>query len=241
MTYKHPNKKVYVKDLGLIGYKKAWAYQKKVMTETVDKKLIIINKMKANNHDFEAPANHLLFCQHPHVYTIGKTGHEKHLLLNQNDLINKQVDYFKTDRGGDITYHGPGQIVGYPILDLYNFFTDIHRYLRCIEEVIILTLQDYGVKANTIKGLTGVWIKDKIPRKICAIGVKASRWITMHGFAFNVNTNLDYFNYIIPCGIQDKGVTSLAKELSKKIDIEEVKFKIINNMSKVFGFSYPKY
>ncbi len=183
--------------------------------------------------------NYLLFCEHQHVYTLGKSGDKENLLLNEEGLKQKEASYYKINRGGDITYHGPGQLVGYPVLDLDNFFTDIHKYLRNLEEAIILTLKDYGITAGRIEGMTGVWLDhiSKInPRKICAIGVKTSRWVTMHGFAFNVNVNLDYFNNIIPCGITGKAVTSLDKELNRKMDMEEVAEKVKYHLANIFGF-----
>lgn len=226
--------KVYFRDLGLIDYKECWDYQEKLLQE-------IVSVKSQNRHlpsvSMLQTANWLLFCEHPHVYTLGKNGNEKNLLLNENLLMKKKVSFYKTNRGGDITYHGPGQIVGYPILDLDNFFTDIHKYLRCLEEIIILTLKDYGIKAGRIKGLTGVWIDSENQlkaRKICAMGVRTSRWVTMHGFAFNVNSDLSYFNHIIPCGISDKAVTSLCKELGKEISINEVKEKVKKYFSEIF-------
>ncbi|MDX5437759.1 MAG: lipoyl(octanoyl) transferase LipB [Pontibacter sp.] len=229
------NTDIQFEHLGLIDYKEAWDYQDKLFTATLD--------LKVQNRKAEAGAevltpNYLLFCQHPHVYTLGKSGHEDHLLLNQEGLQAKGATYYKINRGGDITYHGPGQIVGYPILDLENYFTDIHKYLRFLEEAIILTLADYGVAAGRIEGLTGVWIdhvEQHNPRKICAMGVKCSRWVTMHGFAFNINTNLDYFNNIVPCGISDKAVTSLAKELGGEVPLAEVEEKLLRHLSSLFG------
>lgn len=226
--------KIYFRDLGLIDYKECWDFQEKLLQEIV--------AVKSHNRNFPAmyqrPTSHwLLFCEHPHVYTLGKSGNEKNLLLNENSLRKEGVSFYKTNRGGDITYHGPGQIVGYPILDLDNFFTDIHKYLRCLEEIIILTLKDYGIKAGRVKGLTGVWIDSENQlkaRKICAMGVRTSRWVTMHGFAFNVSCDLNYFNYIIPCGISDKTVTSLHKELGREININEVKEKVKKYFSEVF-------
>ena len=217
------NKKVQFLDLGEIDYKEAWDYQTALFDRIVNMK---INNRKLPEEQQETTPNHLIFCEHPHVYTLGKSGSEQHLLINAKGLEEKQATYYKINRGGDITYHGPGQIVGYPILDLDNFFTDIHKYLRLLEEAIIQTLAEYGVAAGRIEGLTGVWLdheKQVNPRKICAMGVKSSRWVTMHGFAFNVNTNLDYFNYIVPCGIEDKAVTSLQQELGKEQDIAEVR------------------
>ena len=230
------NKKVIFKDLGLIDYKKAWDYQEKIFNETISVKL---QNRDLPENEQKITDNYLLFCQHPHVYTLGKSGKEEHLLLNEKQLKEKDATYYKINRGGDITYHGPGQLVGYPIIDLDNFFTDIHKYLRLLEESIILTLQDYGIESGRIDGLTGVWIdhiKKQNPRKICAIGVKTSRWVTMHGFAFNINAHLDYFNNIIPCGISDKAVTSLDKELGEKMDFLEVSSKVKHHLKSVFHF-----
>ena len=179
----------------------------------------------------------MIFCEHPHVYTLGKSGSENNLLINETFLQKIGATYVPINRGGDITYHGPGQLVGYPILDLEQFFTDIHKYLRFLEEAIILTIAEYGLKGERYEGFTGVWLDATDPkkaRKICAMGVRCSRWVTMHGFAFNVNTNLDYFNYIVPCGIDDKQVTSLQKELGREIDIEEVKTKLKKHIAQLF-------
>ena len=234
------NKKVTFRDLGKINYKEAWDYQEKLFKEVVDIKLA--NRDLPDDQQVETP-NYLLFCEHPHVYTLGKSGSEDNLLLNDKGLRDKEASYYKINRGGDITYHGPGQLVGYPIIDLDNFFTDIHKYLRLLEEAIIQTLDDYGVKAGRIKGLTGVWldhIEKKNPRKICAIGVKTSRWVTMHGFAFNINAHLDYFKNIIPCGIADKAVTSLDKELGKTMDFHEVSAKVKNHLVNIFEFETLK-
>ena len=187
--------------------------------------------------DQSKTSNYLLLCQHPHVYTLGKSGDSNNLLINETELRRKGASFYHINRGGDITYHGPGQIVGYPIIDLDNFTTDIHKYLRFLEEALILTLKDYGLKGGRIPGLTGVWLDSEHKgkaRKICAIGVKTSRWVTMHGFAFNVNTDLDYFNNIIPCGINDKAVTSLSRELKKEVEIKEVEDKIKKNIADVF-------
>lgn len=228
------NKKVKFIDLGLIDYQQAWDYQTEIFDDIV--KLKIENR-KVDLTDQKATNNYLLFCEHPHVYTLGKSGSEDNLLLNEQGLKDKHASFYKINRGGDITYHGPGQIVGYPILDLDNFFTDIHKYLRLLEEAVILTLAHYGIEAGRIEGLTGVWLdheKQENPRKICALGVKSSRWVTMHGFAFNVNANLDYFNNIIPCGIDDKAVTSLNKELGRDLDIEEVEQILKKNIADLF-------
>jgi lipoyl(octanoyl) transferase len=192
-------------------------------------------KLKKNN----TPQNHLLFVEHPHVYTLGKSGEEDNLLATPESLLEQQATFYKINRGGDITYHGPGQIVGYPIFDLDQFFTDIHKYLRYLEEAIILTLAEYEIKGDRYEGYTGVWLDPDDPiraRKIAALGVKCSRWVTMHGFAFNVNTNLLYFNNIVPCGIDDKQVTSMQKELGRKVDIEEVKSKLLTNLANLFDF-----
>ena len=225
---------VHFQDLGLIDYQKAWDFQEQLFKTTVDAKIENRRADKVVNKTI----NHLLFCEHPHVYTLGKSGDENHLLLSEAVLKQKEATYYKINRGGDITYHGPGQIVGYPILDLDYFFTDIHKYLRFLEEMVILTLAEYGIEAGRYEGYTGVWLDADIPnkaRKICAMGVRCSRWVTMHGFAFNINTNLDYFNNIVPCGISDKQVTSLQKELNKEIDVNEVKQKLITHFSQLFN------
>lgn len=225
--------KVQFQDLGLIDYKEAWDYQEEVFKYNIDAK---IENRKADKIITET-INHLLFCEHPHVYTLGKSGDESHLLLSEALLKQKGATYYKINRGGDITYHGPGQIVGYPILDLDYFFTDIHKYLRFLEEMIILTLAEYGIEAGRYDGYTGVWLDADNPlkaRKICAMGVRCSRWVTMHGFAFNINADLDYFNNIVPCGITDKQVTSMQKELSREIDVNEVKEKLKKHFLKLF-------
>ncbi len=230
------NKIVQFVDLGLVPYKETWDLQESLMAHTAGIKM-------ANRHlsDEEATTtpNFLLFCEHPHVYTLGKSGDESHLLMQESFLHTIGASFFKINRGGDITYHGPGQLVGYPIFDLENFFTDIHLYLRMLEEAIIRTCTHYGLQAGRIDGLTGVWIdfESDNPRKICAFGVKASRWISMHGFAFNVNTDLSYFSHIVPCGISSKGVTSLSQELGREVDIEEVKAIVLANLSELFEFS----
>ncbi|WP_370088437.1 lipoyl(octanoyl) transferase LipB [Ekhidna sp.] len=228
------NKKTQFIHLGLKDYQEAWDYQEQLFKETVDQK---ISNRKLPEKEQIQTKNYLIFCEHPHVYTLGKSGDENHLLANEAFLKEKKATFYKINRGGDITYHGPGQIVGYPILDLDHFFTDIHKYLRFLEEAVILTLKEYGIEGGRVDGLTGVWLDGGEPgkaRKICALGVKSSRWVTMHGFAFNVNTNLEYFNYIVPCGIQDKAVTSLQKELGKEIDIKEVEEKLKHHLSYVF-------
>ena len=203
------------------------------MKEAVDLKIAF-----RNGQTTEIPQNYLLFCQHPHVYTSGKSGKQEHLLLNEEQLKVHEATYYKINRGGDITYHGPGQLVVYPIFDLEQFFTDIHKYMRLLEEAVILTLTDFGIKSGRVEGLTGVWIEGDTnrARKICAMGVKCSRWVTMHGIGFNVNTDLNYFSHIIPCGIEDKAVTSMQQELGLKIDLEEVSTKLLNHLSDLFEF-----
>jgi lipoyl(octanoyl) transferase len=229
-----PNKKIIFQDLGLMDYKACWDYQEKLFQEIIQQKIDNRNLLA---QDRIATKNYLLFVEHPHVYTLGKSGDEKNLLLKEEELLTKSANYYKINRGGDITYHGPGQLVAYPILDLDNFFTDIHLYLRLLEETIILTLSDYGIVGSRRKGETGVWLEaDNLfkERKICAMGVRCSRWVTMHGWGFNVNSNLDYFGHIIPCGIGDKGVTSLGKELGKEIDMTEIKEKLKQNFMQLF-------
>ncbi len=223
------NKQVKFTDLGLIDYKEAWDYQEELFKQVVDIKL-------ANrDHTTEEPTpNYLLFCQHPHVFTLGKSGSMDHLLVNNEELSEKEASFYKINRGGDITYHGPGQLVAYPILDLDNFFTDIHRYVRFLEEAVIRTCADYGITAGRIAGLTGVWLTDGMPRKICAIGVKSSRWVTMHGLAMNVNTDLSYFGNIVPCGIEDKAVTSLQQELGREIPLPEAGEKLKKHLGDLF-------
>ncbi|MDF2156950.1 lipoyl(octanoyl) transferase LipB [Algoriphagus sp. CAU 1675] len=228
------NKKVEFRDLGLMDYQQAWDYQENLFGETVALK--IKNRNLPKDEQLPTP-NYLLFVEHPHVYTLGKSGKEENLLLDEEGLKSKEATFYKINRGGDITYHGPGQLVGYPLLDLDNFFTDIHKYLRLLEEAIILTLAEYGIEAGRIDGLTGVWL-DAVnqinPRKICAMGVKSSRWVTMHGFAFNINADLNYFGNIIPCGIDDKAVTSLHLELGHPVDMEEVKEKVKRHLVELF-------
>ncbi len=226
--------KVNFKDLGLVDYKEAWDYQEKLFNEVVDGKLANRN---LSIEEQRSPKHYMLFCEHPHVYTLGKSGILQHMLMDEKGLTEKNATFYKINRGGDITYHGPGQIVGYPILDLDHFFTDIHKYLRYLEEAIILTLAAYDVSGGRVAGQTGVWIDGGHPakaRKIAAMGVRCSRWVTMHGFAFNVNTDLDYFNNIIPCGISDKAVTSLEKEINKKVDIREVKELLKKHICSLF-------
>lgn len=228
------NKQAEFQNLGLIDYQEAWDYQEKLFAETLSIKTQ--NRALPANEQLATP-NHVIFCQHPHVYTLGKSGKPDHLLLNEDDLSQKQAKFYRINRGGDITYHGPGQLVGYPILDLDNFFTDIHKYMRTLEEAIILTLADYHISAGRISGLTGVWldfVEQKNPRKICAMGVKASRWVTMHGFALNINTDMAYFGNIVPCGIEDKAVTSISKELGREVDFEEVSAILKNHLGTLF-------
>ena len=211
---------VQVRQLGLAAYDAVTQLQQDLFQRTIDQK--IHNRRNPDNQ--KATENHLLFVEHPHVYTLGKSGDENNLLIDADTLSQKGVTFYPTNRGGDITYHGPGQLVGYPILDLDCFFTDIHKYLRFLEECVMATLADFGIVATRSKGETGVWldVEGENPRKICAMGIRTSRWVTMHGFALNVNTDLSYFDYIVPCGIQDKGVTSMEKELGKSLDLKEV-------------------
>ncbi len=226
------NKSIQLQDLGLKDYKETWDLQEEIFKKTVAVK--VINRRE--NAGLSTP-NHFLFVSHTHVYTLGKSGDLSNLLLNEEQLKIKGANFYKINRGGDITYHGPGQIVGYPILDLENFFTDIHKYLRLLEETIILTLADYGVEASRSQGETGVWLDVGTPfaRKICALGVRASRWVTMHGFALNVNTDLGYFDHIIPCGIRGKSVTSLRVELKQDhVDENEVKEKLLKHFLNLF-------
>lgn len=226
------NKKVHIQQLGKIDYEEGLELQKKLFKETVDLKL------KNRDAEVEEPTiNRILVCEHTHVYTLGRSGSKDNLLIDDKGLEAKNAKYYEIGRGGDITYHGPGQIVVYPILDLDNFFTDIHKYLRFLEEAVILTLADYNITAGRIDGLTGVWLdheKKLFPRKICALGVKASRWVTMHGLALNINTDLSYFQNIVPCGIDDKAVTSLNKELGYDVPLEEVSQKLLNHISTQF-------
>ena len=253
------------KDLGIIDYKTAWDYQESLLQENVKIKAAkvqnaiagaqdsLVNQASTNEENgivtIEAlsatdtlnavtTTSYFLVCEHPPVYTIGKSGHIENMLISEMEMDQKGVGFYRTNRGGDITFHGPGQIVGYPIIDLEKFYTDIGRYLRELEEVIIRTLREYGIHGERSKGETGVWIEPSVPgkeRKICAIGVRCSRWITMHGFALNVKTDLGYFNNIIPCGIENKQVTSICKELQRKVDIDEVKEKLQRNFEAVFN------
>ncbi len=226
------NKKVFLQDLGRKDYKQTWDYQEQLFQQTLDIKI----GNRRTGAGLKTP-NHFLFVEHPHVFTLGKSGNIDNLLVNKKQLEEKHAQFYKINRGGDITYHGPGQIVGYPILDLDNFFTDIHKYLRLLEEMVILTLAEYGLQAERSKGETGVWLDVGTPfaRKICAMGVRASRWVTMHGFALNVNTNLGYFDLMVPCGIKDKAVTSLNVELGKvMVDMDKVKKILVKNFCLLF-------
>ena len=225
------NKKIEIQELGVKDYKDTWEYQELLFKDIIDLKI----KNRREETSLSTP-NYFLFVEHPHVYTLGKSGHIENLLISEEKLTEIGATFYKNNRGGDITYHGPGQIVGYPILDLENFFLDIHKYLRFLEEMVIRTLAEYGLKAERSKGETGVWFDVGKPkaRKICALGVKSSRWVTMHGFAFNVNSDLSYFGNIIPCGITDKSVTSLQNELGRKMDMNEVKNKLKNHLVKLF-------
>ncbi len=223
--------------LGLKDYKATWDYQEKLFKKVIDIKI-----ENRHNETQKITPNYFIFVEHPHVYTLGKSGHIENLLLNEEQLKAKGASFYKINRGGDITYHGPGQIVGYPILDLDNFFTDIHKYLRFLEEVIIRTLAEYGLNGERSKGETGVWLGVGTPfaRKICAMGVRSSRWVTMHGFALNVTTDLGYFDNIIPCGIKGKAVTSLEAEINRKVPLEEVKAKILKHFSELFEATFIK-
>ncbi|MGG9972384.1 lipoyl(octanoyl) transferase LipB [Ferruginibacter sp. SUN002] len=233
---------VHYKDLGIVEYKQAWDYQESLLQENIAVKVAnrqqLIDDGQPTMVHGTWTKHYLLFCEHPPVYTLGKSGSEDNILINDDEMEQQGIQYFKTNRGGDITFHGLQQVVGYPILDLEKFYTDIGRYLRELEEVIILTLKDYGIVGERSKGETGVWIEPGVlgkERKICAMGVRCSRWITMHGFALNVNTDLSYFNNIIPCGIQNKQVTSLQKELGREVDYAEVKQRLKINFEKVFN------
>ncbi|HVM90100.1 MAG TPA: lipoyl(octanoyl) transferase LipB [Puia sp.] len=241
--------KIFFEDLGLMPYKQAWDLQEVLLQENLKVKSAAFGKYREDQQSLFLPCgnadagikpqttNYLLFVEHPPVYTLGKSGHPENVLISAEEMTARSIEFYNTNRGGDITFHGPGQIVGYPILDLENFFKDIGRYMRGLEEVIISTLAGYGIKGVRSAGETGVWIEAGIPgkeRKICAMGVRSSRWVTMHGFALNVNTDLSYFNYIIPCGIQNKQVTSMEKELGRKIAVEELKEKLKSNFEKTF-------
>jgi len=241
---KMQNKQIIFQDLAQMDYKACWDYQAKLLESIAVKKLANRKLQRANTENtqplegIQETENHLLFVEHPHVYTLGKSGAMENVLLSEENLQKRGIQFYKINRGGDITYHGPGQIVGYPILDLENFFTDIHKYLRLLEEVIIRTLAEYGVKGDRLPGATGVWLDPDNPlkaRKICAMGIRCSRWITMHGWAFNVNADLDYFQHIVPCGITDKAVTSLNKELGlDTVPINEVKEYLKKHLKTLF-------
>ena len=230
--------RVEFQDWGTIDYQEAWDKQEALFSEIVN----IKSANRTNNTEI-ITKNYLIFCEHPAVYTLGKSGKMEHLLLDEKGLLDNHARFYKINRGGDITYHGPGQLVGYPILNLDYFFTDIHKYLRLLEESVILTLADYGIIAGRSEGQTGVWLESDNPlkaRKICAMGVRCSRWVTMHGFAFNVNTNLAHFKNIIPCGIDDKAVTSMEAELGEKVNIEFVKLKLIAHLAELFNMEIKK-
>jgi lipoyl(octanoyl) transferase len=230
------NRDIFFKDLGIKDYKETWDYQEQLFQSILDVKI-----GNRKNEEHKKTPNYFLYVEHPHVYTLGKSGDFTNLLLSEQQLKEKEISFYKINRGGDITYHGPGQIVGYPILDLENFFTDIHKYLRLLEESVILTLKDYGLKGERSDGETGVWLDVGTPfaRKICAMGVRASRWVTMHGFALNVNANLGYFDHIIPCGIKGKAVTSLNVELGvDSVNMDEVKLKINQHFSDLFESAF---
>jgi len=224
---------VTVENLGLIDYKEAWDLQEQYFKKAIDLKIA-----RRNGEDVPLPRNYLLFCEHPNVFTIGKSGKQENLLLTSKEVESKEASFYKINRGGDITYHGPGQLVVYPILDLEQFFTDIHQYMRYLEQAVINTLSEFGIQASRIEGMTGVWLdsgNDKA-RKICAMGVKSSRWVTMHGIGFNVNTDLSFFSHIVPCGIDDKAVTSIQKELGQEVEMEKVKEIILDEFKKLFCF-----
>jgi lipoyl(octanoyl) transferase len=230
--------RVEFQDWGMIDYQEAWDKQEALFTEIVN-----IKSANRTNNTENSTKNYLIFCEHPAVYTLGKSGKMEHLLLDEKGLLDNHARFYKINRGGDITYHGPGQLVGYPILNLDYFFTDIHKYLRLLEEAVILTLADYKITAGRSEGQTGVWLESDDPfkaRKICAMGVRCSRWVTMHGFAFNVNTNLAHFKNIVPCGIDDKAVTSMEAELGEKINMEAVKLKLIAHLAELFNMEINK-
>lgn len=220
--------KLIVKELNTIEYGEAWDLQEDLLKSAIDKKL---------NFPDNLVENHLLLCEHPHVYTLGKSGNAQHLLVDSKSLQEKGISFYQTNRGGDITYHGPGQLVVYPVLDLEQFFTDLRKYMRYLEEAVILTLAEYGIKGDRLEGSTGVWLDPEDPfkaRKICALGVRCSRWVTIHGLALNINTDLSYFDHIVPCGISNKGVTSMQKELDQKVNEEEIKKILVEKFGKVF-------
>lgn len=226
---------VHFKNLGLIDYKEAWDLQESLFNGTIQEKI-----RARNGEEGIVTSHYLLFCEHPHVYTLGKSGSAEHLLLDENGLSENNAVYYKINRGGDITYHGPGQLVAYPIFDLDHFFTDIHKYMRFLEEAVIQTLKEFGIESGRVDGLTGVWIEGDTPRarKICAMGVKSSRWVTMHGIGFNVNSDLSYFSHIIPCGIDDKAVTSMQQELGHPLSMEEVSEVLKQKLADQFHFTY---
>ena len=233
MTYGNPNRDVKLIRLGLADYPKTWDYQQQLFDEIVEVKL-----QNRNSVEQKPTPNYLITCEHPLVYTLGKSGSEEHLLLDEQALASINASFYKINRGGDITHHGPGQLVVYPVLDLENFFTDIHLYLRQLEEAVILTLSEFGITAGRFEGYTGVWIEsDKsTARKICAMGVKCGRWVTMHGLALNVSNDLSFFNHIVPCGITDKAVTSIAQELGHSDVSKQVEERLLFHLSKLFGF-----
>lgn len=226
---------VIFKQLGLIDYKEAWDFQEKIFQNTIEEKIRI-----RNGEESLITKNYLLFCQHPHVYTLGKSGSMDNLLLNDKELSENNANFYKINRGGDITYHGPGQLVAYPILDLDHFFSDIHKYLRFLEQAVIDTLLEYNIVSSRVEGLTGVWIEGDTPRarKICALGVKSSRWVTMHGIGFNINSDLSYFSHIIPCGIEGKSVTSMQQELGRELNFEEVSQVLKEKLAIQFEYQY---
>ncbi|MBI2257652.1 MAG: lipoyl(octanoyl) transferase LipB [Flavobacteriia bacterium] len=224
-------------DLGLIPYDKAWEFQEKLFKKNIDIKIA-----QRNGNEVDITKNYLITCQHPHVYTLGKSGNSENLLLKNEELNQINASFYKINRGGDITYHGPGQLVVYPIFDLDYFFSDIHRYMRYLEEAVIQTLSVFGIKGDRVEGATGVWLNENSinTRKICAMGVKCSRWVTMHGIGFNINSDLSYFSNIIPCGIQDKSVTSMKNELKKEVDFSLVQNVLLKKMSEIFDYEYVK-
>ena len=226
---------VIFKQLGLIDYKEAWDFQEEIFQNTIGEKIRI-----RNGENDLITKNYLLFCQHPHVFTLGKSGSEDNLLLNDSELTENNASFYKINRGGDITYHGPGQLVAYPIFDLDHFFSDIHKYLRFLEQAVIDTLLEYNIESSRVEGLTGVWIEGDTTRarKICALGVKSSRWVTMHGIGFNINSDLSYFSHIIPCGIDDKAVTSMQKELGYELDFEKVSQVLKEKLAIQFEYQY---
>ena len=229
------NPVVEFRNLGLIDYQEAWDLQETLFKENIDLKI-----RARNGEEGLHTKNYLLFCEHPHVYTLGKSGSMDNLLLNEEELSEQHASFYRINRGGDITYHGPGQLVAYPIFDLDYFFTDIHKYMRYLEEAVILTLKDFGITGERVEGLTGVWIDGETEkaRKICAMGVKSSRWVTMHGIGFNINSDLNYFSHIIPCGIDNKDVTSMQRELGRSIDFEEVSAVLKNHLAQQFDYLY---